>query len=58
VADGLNAKLAAAAAAADRSQTKTEQNILDAFDYQLAEQTRKALTAARAELPAGLAAML
>jgi hypothetical protein len=58
VADGLNAKLAAAAAAADRSQTKTEQNILDAFDYQLAEQTGKVLTAARAELPAGLAAML
>jgi hypothetical protein len=58
VADGLNAKLAAAAAAADRSQTKTEQNILDAFDYQLAEQTGKALTAARAELPPGLAVML
>ncbi len=58
VTQGLCAKLAAAKAAAGRGQSKTEGNIIGAFDHQVDAQTGKALTGDQATLLKSLAATL
>lgn len=58
VASGLCTKLTAASQAAARGQDKTEQNILTAFNQQLAAQSGKALTSYQADMLTKLAAAL
>jgi len=58
VASGLCAKLAAASQAAARGQDQAKQNILAAFDHQLAAQAGKALTSYQADVLTRLGAAL
>jgi hypothetical protein len=58
VANSLCAKLQAAEAAGARGQTKTMDNILDAFEHEVSAQSGKAFTAAQAATLIGLAEQL
>jgi hypothetical protein len=58
IANSLCAKLRAAAAASDRGQTKTMDNILNAFEHEVSAQSGKALTATEAETLIDLAEQL